>query len=230
VDILNKSDAFPWFRYIRLSGPEGEGWVREYDRSSEPAMIAQRSIGVVRRSDFAEGEAMLGRARAEIESLPPGTQPSVRHILERWYYSALAFYFYAREAYEDADALMVEAGRRMTLAIERSRCLLPLAMDCYEIQLQRARAARECRDWDRMWDRAEAAASMRAGRVPFCTLSDGTSIALRDIQRYCRSISLDSEEDRQTLESIVDEAESRVHAERVVRLVLKFPGMIVQYP
>lgn len=224
---LNNPLAF--LRLVRLSGEDGEQWVREFESRVSVVDLCRRSVEVLRRPGQArEGAAMLERVRRELSCA--GTDPSLRAALDRWYYAALGYYFYTLESFDEADGSMAFAADCVARAIQERRCLTVMAMACHEFRLHQARIARKRGDWRAMRLHAESGTAMRAGRQPFCTLADGTPIALADIERYYRDIAASTDEDRATLAHFTDERRAGLEAEFSLRLMFRTPGFAIQYP
>ena len=222
----------PWLRFVRQSGAEGAHWAAAYEQVAAIQQTCKDAVEVLRRRGLAEGSALLRRAHDELCGMDAEGMPaSVRAVVDRWYYGAIAYYHYAREEYDDAGRCMDVAHETVVFALEQTGgCLIPLALDCWEFEMHRARIARERPDWPALRRHTARAVAMRDGRVPLCVLCDGTAIALCDVQRFYRALPDLTEEDRTLLAPIVDDRLSRLQAERSVRTVLRLPGFVIQYP
>lgn len=227
---MNESTLFAWIRFVRQSGEEGKRWAEEYDRNWPITRLCQESVSVLQRRKYEEGEGLLQRAREALAALDGSTEPSLRSVMERWYLGALGFYFYSRRAFDEADCTMARAHGTIAAAIARRDWLVPLAMDCYEFELHRARIARDRQDWARMRERADNAREMRAGRTPLCVLPGGARIWMADVQRFYRSVPDVSAEDRAAVETFLDDEQNRLNAESSRWYVFRLPGFVIQYP
>ena len=221
--------ALPWLRYVRQSSQRGACWVREYERLLPVQQTCQDAVAVLRRRGLDAGDSLLSQARAALHRVPR-CSPSVRAVADRWYWGAVAFYHYAREEWTEAHTCMDRAHAAVVAALEDEQCLMPIAVDCYEFEMHRARIARSSRDWLALHCHVDAAMAMRIGKAPFCSLSDGTRIGLHDIQGYFRLLPELNEEDHQLLRPLLDDDQSRLTAERSVRALLRLPGFVIVYP
>lgn len=224
-------EVSPFLHWVIVSGDEGRRWAEAY-LSSEVRGAAQLSVGavdVVRAGRHHEGLQMLRQARLELDALRGTTPASVYSVLERWYYGALGFYFYAIEQFDEADDAMVRAHAAVARAIKHQHYLLPLVIDCSEFHTHRARIARNRRDWAAMHEHCHAALEMRVGERPFCVLGDGREVWLRDVQAFFRSIPSITLEDWGKLAYIVDDAWNRANIERGIRRLYRLPGFVIQY-
>jgi hypothetical protein len=222
----------PWLGFVRRSCAEGARWATEYEQVVPIQQTCQDAVEVLRRRGLEEGSALLRRAHDELCGMDgDGMPPSVRAVVDRWYYGAIAFYHYARQEYDLAEHYMDVAHDTVVHALEQSGdWLMPLALDCYEFEMHRARIARERPSWPALRRHADRAAAMRDGRIPLCRLGDGTAVGLGDVQRFYRALPDLTDEERELVASIVDDDLSRLQAERSIRTVLRLPGFVIQYP
>ena len=227
---MKESSPFPWVRFVALCGAEGRSWAEDYRRGMPAMQLCQDAVAAAQRRRSEEARTLLERAWEDLRTLRGFLDPSVCSVVERWYYGARGFYLYAREAFDEADCTMARAQGTVAEAIERKRWLVPLALDCYELELHRARIARERQHWARMREHAEKAWRMRDGRLPFCSLRDGTSLGLAELQRFYRSVPEAPPEDQAAVEPIMDDHQSRLNAERATWYVFRLPGFVIQYP
>ena len=152
--------------------------------------------------------------------------PSISSAADRSYYGALGYHFYSQRAFDEADDSMGRAQLAVVQTVDRRRWTMGLAYDCLEFELHRARIARDRCRWDDMREHAEATAAMRAGRRPFCVLSDGAQVGLLDLRRFYGSLPL-TEEDRELVGRLVEEPPRE--GERFVRAMFRLSGFVIEY-
>ncbi|HEX2080631.1 MAG TPA: hypothetical protein VHG08_23205 [Longimicrobium sp.] len=221
--------TFAWLRFVALSGREGEQWSEAFGHVRPLVRLCAQSVVDLRRGGAPEKSLdMLRCAREGLDTLDAGTDAAVRPAADRFYYGALGYYFYTRRALEEADDSMSRAHHAIVQAVGRHRWLVPMAYDCYELRMHRARIARDRFRWSEMREHAEESAGMRAGRSPLCLLSDGTPIALADVRRFYESLPL-TDDDREALWWIVDEDQGSREAARFVRSMFRLSGFVIQY-
>lgn len=222
-------DSYDWLHFVRRSGGEGRRWAEAYRRSLPLEELSDRSLLLLRGRRYDEGYALLEQLG---EALPaPGeVEPSIRSVLERWYYGVLGYYFYCLEHFDQAEAAMVRAHEAVTAAIGERRFLLPLANHCHEFRLHRARIARNRRRWDEMRVHVDEVRGMMEGRLPFCVLGDGTPVRMAAILDFYAAIPDATEAERASLESLLDDAARLRSFGRFVRAMLQVPGFVIPYP
>jgi hypothetical protein len=225
---MNRAAPLPWLRYAGMSSPRGARWAEEYAELLPIQKTCQDAVDVLRRRGLDEGGELLRRAHDDLSARGACT-PSVRAVADRWYFGAVAFCHYARREYDEAEHYMDRAHEVVVDALEEP-FLLPLAMDCYEFEMHRARIARERPHWPALRRHAGTAAAMRDGSLPLCTLRNGTVVGLGDVQAFFRALPGLTDDDRQLLRVILDDDLSRLQGERSVRTVLRLPGFVIQYP
>lgn len=221
-------DSFTWLRYVALSGDEGERWVEDFEAFRPLVQVCRECVKELRATfDHRRSGERLQGVRAALDALQGTADPSLLSATERWYYGALGFHFYSQRAFDEADDSMRRAHTAVIRTVDRSRCLTGLAYDCFELELHRARIARDRFRWDEMRERAATSAAMRDGTRPLCVLSDGTPIAIADVRRFYRTLPL-TDEDREALGRIMDE-QSTGAPERFVHRMFRLTGFVIEY-
>ncbi len=215
-----------------VSGDEAECWASEY-RSPKPVRIREchdRSILLMRQRRMAAGRNLLHQMRVELDS-GDGLMASVIHVLERWYYGAVAFYHYQAEEFEQADVGMRQAHDAVRRAIDHGGFLVPMAHHCYEFRLHLARIARNQRRWQELRHHLEVAKEMVEDRRPLCVLDDGTPIDFSSLRDFLSTLSLDEEKAFQESyqQHLVEETRMRFFKRLAAKIYL-IPGFSIPYP
>ena len=219
-----------WPYFVSLCGEEGFRWAEEYGRGEHARLMETmtRSLGLLRRRKIEPGLELLRAAEAGLEEIEE-TSPIYFHVLRRWYFGALAYYYYCLEDFPNAQQALDDAHGAVQRAIELRRFLLPFAGHCHDFMIQRIRIERNQRRWDAMRSTAETARQMAAGQRPFCVLGDGTPIDIFAIQSFYRSLAPFTAEESEALRSVLDD-EVRL---RVFRLnlaeIYAMPGFVIPY-
>lgn len=229
---LPANSPFGLFDFVRGGGEEGRAWV---DSQRTPQLmlavrLAVDSVGVLRQKRVDEGRAMLDRARLEMAVLAGATDAAMQALLDRWLYGALGYYFYCLGQQQEADEAMVRAHEAVVAAVSHKRFLAPLAASCSEFHLNRARVARGCGDWARMHEHIGIGVAMGMGRMPFCTLHDGTELWLADLREIIRASPAVPSTDWGYLALLLDDGENEAFFDRTVRGLYRLGGFALQYP
>jgi hypothetical protein len=228
----DRSQAFDFNHFVALSGEEGRKWVEEYQqpRCQQVVLATKQALVELRTWDVASGRALLDGARSALGSTCEAS-PSVMFVLQRWYYGVLAFFQYCIEDFGAAGESLSRAQEAITSAIGSRRFLLPLANHCYEFRLHHARIARNRQRWSEMWSHVEQARGMADGRLPLCSLADGTPVALSTLAAYyCSLEAALSEEEKEFLAGEIDPEQRLWRFDLYVQTVCNLPGFVIPYP
>jgi hypothetical protein len=225
-------DAEPNIAYFvaRLGG-EAEEWAVEYTRPEHVELMALTEQGVraLRARRIEEGSRALQRAESILRATSGTVSQEVHLLLGRWYYQALAYYFYAREDFAGADAALDHGEELVRRAIQGRPFLVPYAMRCYELWCHRLRLARAQRLWPELSRRVEITRRMVEGEGPLCVLDDGTAVDIAAVKAfYARFEDLDEREAR-PLRRVVNDESRRRHLLSVLSDVYAVPGFVIPY-
>ncbi len=145
---------YDWVHFVARHSAAGRSWAEEYKlRCGDMYQEIRKSLELLRRRQITAGRETLTAARAGMGALE-GVPPSLAHVMDRWYYGALAYYFYCVTDFEAALDSLELANRAVEAAIGCEPLLLPLAHTCHEFSLHKARIAylrgrwREAREAD----------------------------------------------------------------------------------
>lgn len=218
-----------WFHFVRRSGEEGRLWVEEYRHRRPLEELSTRSLILLRGRRFDEGYELLARLGEALRSTEE-IEPSVRSVLERWYYGVLGYYFYCLDSFDHAERAMVRAHDAVTAAIGERRFLLPLANHCHEFRLHRARIARNRRRWEEMRTHVEEVRGMMEGRIPLCVLCDGAEVRISTLREFYAAIPHPTEAEQGALAGVLDDSARLRNFDRFVHAMYLVPGLVIPYP
>lgn len=223
---------YGWPHFVRLSGGEGRQWVEDVYTPRIPLSdLSMEALALMRGRRLDEGFALLERLREAREGLAAtDADPALRCVVDRWYYAAMGYYFYRREAFDDADRSMARARESVAGAVGRHRFLVPMAYDCYGFSLHRAQVARNGERWAAMWAHLDEVRGMMEGRLPFCTLEDGTGVRIADIQAFYRALPALGDEERQAVADVLDDAQRIGGIQSRFQELFRIPGTVIPYP
>ncbi|HYO12893.1 MAG TPA: hypothetical protein VE685_06855, partial [Thermoanaerobaculia bacterium] len=155
--------------------------------------------------------------------------PSILKVFDRWYYGALAYYFYVLDEHSQARESLQLADEAIGDAITQCPFLLVLARSCPELCLNCARTFRNQKQWSEMRATINCAWNMIEDRTPLCRLRDGNAIYMRHIDDFFRSIiPRDTVEDR-ALKLLLDPQVRRRSFDGLVRKAEYLPNVVVPW-
>lgn len=223
-------EKYHWLHFIAKSGEEARAWVDELTELGgwEITGTLEQALTALRTSQLDRGRELLDAAWQRIEELPDRAPRSMVPALERWFFAAKAYERHCREDYDGALALLDRADRAVCSAIEQADFLLPLADHCYDFRLQRARVARNARQWDQMKRHIRVGREMMENRCPLCTVQ-GREIYLEDIDRFYRTVPALSPEEREFLERLLSGRFRGPRFESFVVRIYALPGFVIPY-
>jgi hypothetical protein len=215
---------FEWYDVVELTGPEGRQWMTEYRLYKGIVRDIADSLVANRKGDLAGGTALLERAAYDLDAAGIG-DPTIRAVLDRWYFGALGFSQYRRGMYAEADATMA-IGQEVVMGALGRWFLVFLADETVDFYMHRARVAR-CREhWDEMRTFMGIARAMREGTRPYHVLHDGTSIGVAQVRDFFAS--LEVPEGAKMIAPHLEDAETGWRDwELTAREIVRIPGFVI---
>ncbi len=214
-----------WKHFVYRSGPAGRSWIEDYERFGDVDSACWNALVALRKRDLEVGRHLLDRARVESRGVPD----PIRWVLERWLFGAEAYYHYCLDDFDRAELDLDRARRAIMSAVGAASFLLPFAEHCEEFELQKARCARQRREWDIMRSHIQIARDMMTSRCPLCVLDDGRTIYARSVQEFYRSLDLGPEE-RCAAEPLIDDGLRLRQFDHIVRTIYLLPGFVIPDP
>jgi hypothetical protein len=220
-----------WLRLIEISDPDGREWAEAYRRSGfhEKIRSTQDALLLMQagRTDKATGIlspiAALCAENGEDENLT-----SILNIVRRYYYAVIAYYHYSSGNLEAAWSSLDRAEQAIRCAVGTHPYLVAVAESCIELTIQRARIAREMRDWKLMWSYLWKARDMAANRVPLCTTLTGQEVYYSTISERLSPLGL-TDQEAYAWREVVDIDERQSYVDRLIRGVYTLPGFVIDY-
>jgi hypothetical protein len=222
-------DSFDPFSVVSLCGPDAKRWMEEYRQEPiyTPVRWSEAAVSALRSRRLEAGEELLDRVKNRLQSLEGKIRPSLFHVLDRWYTSALAYLHYCRDEMEQAHASLFQAHDAVRAAIERRPFLMILATHCYDFRLQHARIARNCRRWTEMRRHIATGREMLDNRQPLCRLDNGEDVFLREVDALGSTILESLEGPPEELRRFFDAGARRTTFESFVREIHALPGFVI---
>jgi hypothetical protein len=211
-----------WIELIERSGAAGARWAARYRSLAADAItvLVDEAVVLLRRGDREAGTERLARAAERIDRLV-GLPTSVRHVLDRWLSSAVAYRFYRDGDLAGAAAALDEADAAVARAIAAERSLLVLAVHCYDLRLQRARIARRHNRWPDVHRQVAWSRDMLRGERPLCRLPDAAEVTIGDVDAFYRPTSPGA--------ILLDPAHRERVFDEIVRRIYGFHDVVIPY-
>lgn len=219
-----------WAYFVAIRDEEGLQWAVEYGRKEHAELMTRtkQALVLLRTRQIEQGCAILQDVERGLQGVET-TAPGVVHVLGRWYYGALAYYYYCRGDFAGAERSLDEGDNEVRRAIELRPYLIPFVTHCHDFAIQRVRIVRGQRRWPEMWQRIDIVREMVMGEHPFCSLSDGTPIDLKAVQAFYRSIPDLTPEEQQPLRWAFDDDFRGRFFGRALAQIFAMPGFVIPY-
>jgi hypothetical protein len=223
-----RPQEYDWVHFVARRSDAGRDWAEEYRRRCGDVYQQTRtSLGLLRKRQITAGREALAAARAGLRDLGD-LPPSLAHVMDRWYYGALAYYFYCVSDFGAALESIERANAAVEAAIACEPLLLPFAQTCQEFPLHKARIAYLQGRWREAREHVGLAWQTLNDERPLCILADGTAVYFsRLIASYRQIPDLDADEEA-SLRSILDEDVRRGLFERAAASIYATP--VIPYP
>jgi hypothetical protein len=219
---------YEWVHFVARHSAAGRSWAEEYKlRCGDVYQETRKSLGLLRKRQITAGREALTAARSGLSALGY-LPPSLAHVMDRWYYGALAYYFYCVSSFDAALEAIKRANEAVESAIGCEPLLLPFAQTCHEFPLHKARIAYVRGRWREVREQIGLAWQSLHDERPLCVLPDGTAIYFSRLIEFYRQIpSLDADEEA-SLQSVFDENARRNLFERTAAGIYATP--VIPYP
>ncbi|HET7460457.1 MAG TPA: hypothetical protein VFJ82_04380 [Longimicrobium sp.] len=221
-------DRHPWSYWVRRSGDEGGRWLERYGRHRAVAELCDRALGLLRAREAGPGMALLATAGERLRDAP--MEPSIRHVMNRWYFGTLAYGCYAEGDHDRADRCMAAAHDAVAAAVGECPFLLALAHHAQEFRLHRARIARNRCRWAQMHAHVAHARAMTLGTVELCRLPTGGEVWIHTLRDFYARIPDITADELRSVRGIVDDALRMRLFDEFVQGLYRLPGFVIHPP
>lgn len=217
--------------FVARLGGEGEAWAEEYTRPEHVRLMGtvDQAVAFLHARKIEAGQRGLQAAEEMLGKAAASCSREVYLLLGRWYYQALAFFFYCIEELPSADEALDRAEQEVRQAIEGKPFLVPYAMRCYELWCHRIRVARVQRHWPELWRRVEITRRIVEGDEPCCVLGDGTVVDIHAVKEFYSGFEALTETERMPLRRVVDDERRRRHFRAILAEVYTPSGFVIPY-
>lgn len=238
---LNKYELYSRCEVITKCGEEARDWLGEFEKEGCWSW-AEKTFEAVRKfrdHHVSEGFALLQEVaeRLAVDFSGQGSaktdaplRPSIRHLLRRWYLSAMAYYHYLNGEVEEAQKSLRQAHAEIRAALSEDFFLLPFVTACVELRLQGARIARRRNRWPDVKRLLGEIRSIYFGELPFCVLEDGRAVYRSTLLDFYRGLPLTEEEKKGLLFTLEDDEALMEWLDRIEEELYTLPDFVIPYP
>lgn len=223
----------PMRTLVGATGDEGRAWLEQGQRPdvAKVETTSARALALLWERRVEPANALLRTARADLSDLQ-SVPRSLIHWLTRRLCGVEAYYFYCTGDFERAKQALHEFGEALRATLLQDRFLLPLANDCMDIHLNRARIARNAGRFREMCEHIAISREVIASRLPLCELADGTKVDYALLTLHCDVLSARGEDARKAAEECKfgDPMYRRRGFDRLVQHLYVGSGMLAPAP
>jgi hypothetical protein len=219
------------YAYLGHCGEEACLWLAEF-RQPEPLEILNRianALAGLKLYDLKTAFEILAAAERDVRALAVGF-PSIRHLVERYRVSTRAYLHYLNGDLESAKADLFTAHEEVRAMIGLDGFLLPLAIQCADFVIQRARVARREKQWKEAAQLVQTIREVFSDLRPFCVLDSGREIGLPEIRGFFAALTLDDEQKAQAHRFIGAHIPVDQRVEYLEEMIFTLPDVVIPYP
>lgn len=215
-----------WMELVAIFSDEGKRWTDRLVRSGGAELLeaADRALKRFTAGHAEEGWSLLLETEKRWTEFLE-TSPSLGHALIRWRWSVVAYGHYRAGELEKAKEGLLRSHRAIVSAIEHAPCLLPLAHQCHELRIQRARVSRAAGRWPEVRGHLRRVEEMLRDSAPLCRLGNGTPVYYRTLRS-----GFPGSDPPEPLASLLDPRRRVRLLAREAAAVYALPGWIIPFP
>ena len=223
------------YGFLTHCGEDGRRWLAELQEQETLDILNDLTIALaaMRRHELKESFELLAAIeqaiRARAARRPDGL-PSVTRLLGRYRVSVLAYCNYLDGDLELAKAHLVKAHEEVKVIIGMNEFLIPMAIQCTDFLVQRARVARRESQWKEAEGYIAKVHDVFAGIRPLCVLESGRPIGLPEIREFFAGLPLDDEQRAQAHKLMGDNIPLPERIEYLEEMIFALPDVVIPYP
>jgi hypothetical protein len=219
------------YGFLRHCGSEACHWLAELREAGTLEIMNRTSTALeaLKRYDVKTGFELLAAVEGDIRARAAGF-PSINHLLERYRVSARAYWYYLNGDLENAKRDLLSAHEEVRTLIGLNGFLLPLAIQCADFVIQRARVARRERQWKEAEHHVRTIHEIFSGLRPLCVLDSGRAVGLADIREFFAALPLDKEQRSHADRYLGDHIPVAVRVEYLEETIFTLPDLVIPYP
>jgi hypothetical protein len=224
---LDRHVVNDWTELTAMYGASACEWLAEYRRHSG---VLEHSLAALAMLQAGDLDAASSALRQSVETLCSLQHPeySLFHAWSAAHYRVAAYCHYLRGEYELAHKTLNIACSSVEAAISRQSFLLPLALECVDFCLNRARVYRNERRWAEMHRSISLGRGMALDSEPLCRTLQGSPVYLSTLAAHIPALSVGSEGLKPS--TLLDRYSWRVRVDGFARQLLRIPGLAIEYP
>jgi hypothetical protein len=220
---------YRWLELVAASGPAGARWVERYRAlAGETWGHIQTALRNFRGRRREEGWSQLRQAEELRAAL--ASDPSLFHVLGRFYFGVLAYAGFCGEDYQLAGGALQEALDSIRQAIETEDFLVPFAALTTDMLLKRAQVARAQCLWREMASAIADLGAVAKDRQPLCVLSGGRPIFHSTIGDFLARLPPSLPAAERAASYLSNAAMRMSQLETQAQSLYALPGFVIPYP
>jgi hypothetical protein len=223
------ADACDWLHFASRASPAGRDWAAEYMRYASYVELTIQALELMQRGQTDKGAVLLEQFARFLGTFT-NMLPSIRAVMDRWYYGVAAYYNYCIRDFNAASKAMFTANEAIVQALSQEDFLILLAVHCQEFCLHQARIARNDKNWEKMYGYLDQARAMTEDQLPLCKTQDGQPIFFSSISSFLHSLGPLSLSEQESVRYLVQIHERRKAFEKFVSRLMRIPNFAIQYP
>lgn len=219
------------YGFLKHCGHEACEWLAEF-REEGTLEILNRTVTALealKRYDVKTGCELLTTAEGDIQRRATRFS-SIGHLLERYRVSARAYLHYLNGDLEGARKDLLQAHDEVRIIIGLNDFLLPMAIQCVDFVIQRARVARRERQWKEAERQIRSVHEIFLGLCPLCVLDSGREIGLPDIRAFFAALPLDEEQRARADKFMGAHIPVAARIEYLEEMIFTLPDLVIPYP
>lgn len=219
------------YGFLDHCGREAREWLAEL-RQEETLRIMSRTataLEALKRYDVKTGRELLTAVEGDLQARTAGL-PSITHLLERYRVSARAYLCYLDGDLEQAKADLLQAHEEVRTIIGLHEFLLPIAIQCVDFVIQRARVARREKQWQEAAGLIRIVHEIFSGLRPLCVLPSGRAVGLPGLRAFFASLPLSEEQRAQADRLMGAHIPVAQRIEYLEEMIFTLPDVVIPYP
>lgn len=219
------------YGFLVHCGEEARRWLAELreERTLEVLNRVSTALAALKQFDVKTGAELLAGVERDIRART-ARFPSINHLLERYRVSTLAYLYYLEGDLERAKADLLRAHDEVRTIIGLNGFLLPMAIQCADFVIQRARVARREKQWKEAERHIRTIHDIFSGLRPLCVLDSGRAIGLPDIREFFAALPLDEEQRAQADKFMGSHIPVAKRVAYLEEMIFTLPDFVIPYP
>ena len=219
------------YGYLKYCGEEAGRWLAEFQEPGTLEILNRISLALagLRLYDLKSGFELLDAAERDVRARA-FRFPSIFHLVERYRVSTRAYLRYLNGELDGAKLDLSSAHEEIRTLIGLDGFLLPMAIQCADFVIQRARVARRENQWREAERHIRRIHEIFSGLRPLCVLDSGRAIGVSEIREFFSKLPLDEEQRLQADRFVGAHIPVATRVEYLEEMIFTLPDVVIPYP